>query len=222
MSRFLAPIHFWLFNKIKLSEDLEKDLKELYLNKFGEDINTIYNNIEASIGVPTLAMPLDQIIDNSNIHGWLQDKISKTEKRLAALITNTNNKFGKEAISIAKDAFINQGARCGIEANNNYELPSPSEMFKALNNYVLEGMPCDNANSIYKDSPYEIEWRNEKCLHKTYWDVVQGDINLFYELRYAWVDSFVKNANNNYEYVREIEEIHGNKIFINKIIKKEQ
>ena len=26
MSAFLAPIHTWLFNKIKLAQDLEKDI----------------------------------------------------------------------------------------------------------------------------------------------------------------------------------------------------
>lgn len=30
MSRFLAPIHGWLFNKIKVAENLEKDLINSY------------------------------------------------------------------------------------------------------------------------------------------------------------------------------------------------
>ena len=34
MSAFLAPIHTWLFNKIKLAQDLEKDIVNLHIDKF--------------------------------------------------------------------------------------------------------------------------------------------------------------------------------------------
>ncbi len=34
MSAFLAPIHTWLFNKILLAEELEKSLKEAYIDKY--------------------------------------------------------------------------------------------------------------------------------------------------------------------------------------------
>ncbi len=33
MSAFLAPIHTWLFNKIKLAQDLEKDIVNLHIEK---------------------------------------------------------------------------------------------------------------------------------------------------------------------------------------------
>ena len=36
MSAFLAPIHTWLFNKIKLVTRLEKDIVKLHIDKYKE------------------------------------------------------------------------------------------------------------------------------------------------------------------------------------------
>ena len=76
MSAFLAPIHTWLFNKILLAEELEKSLNEAYIDKYKDIAKEM---IEKSL---TYGSPIDttrnieDIIDKSNIHGWLQDKIS--------------------------------------------------------------------------------------------------------------------------------------------------
>lgn len=219
MSKFLAPIHYWLFNKIKLSEDLEKDLKEFYLESFGEEIRTIYFNIENNIGKLTEDLPLEQIIDTSNIHGWLQNKISLTEKRTAALITEAMNNFGDKAFELAIKAFNEQGYRCGLHAKVNYSVNTAPELYKALNNYILEGMPCDNVSSISTQCDDGVEWKGVKCLHKAHWNEVNGNVEVFYILRKGWVDNFIKAANNCFIYSNYVEETMDSKIFIHKITK---
>jgi len=75
MSKFLAPVHSWLFNKIKLYENLEKDI----INNFKVDSNMNINNIldllDSNFEKPLGDAPLEEIIDVSNIHGWLQNRI---------------------------------------------------------------------------------------------------------------------------------------------------
>ena len=44
---------------------------------------------------------IEDIIDKSNIHGWLQDKISSVETRTAFTITEMIKKYGEEAEDIA-------------------------------------------------------------------------------------------------------------------------
>ena len=43
MSLFLAPIHSWLFNKIRLYEELEQNVIKSHLEILGEDVNNIVN-----------------------------------------------------------------------------------------------------------------------------------------------------------------------------------
>ena len=37
MSKFLAPIHTWLFNKIMLAQDLEQDIIKLHIDKYKDE-----------------------------------------------------------------------------------------------------------------------------------------------------------------------------------------
>lgn len=200
MSLYLAPVHFWLFNKIKLSESLERDLEESLTNKFGNEVYSIFCNSLKEFGSFTENKPLDEIIDTSNIHGWLQDKVSKTELRTAYLLTNVINEFGEEALKTALDVYKKQGYICGNELKENNENQNALVLFKGLNNYILDGMPCDNANSILMKNDDLVEWENKKCIHKPYWDKVSGDITYFYNLRDQWIESFIATANNNFHY----------------------
>ena len=65
MSAFLGSIHYWLYNKIQFQDNLVKSLA----SKLGcEEVI----NVNTQIG----ALPggyLQDIIDEGNIHGWLQD-----------------------------------------------------------------------------------------------------------------------------------------------------
>lgn len=200
MSKFLAPIHTWLFNKINLYEELESTLVKSYTEKYGEDAKNIYDDIKNSYGNPLEDKPIEELIDLTNIHGWLQSKISIAETRQADLITRLRNTYGEEVKNIAVDLYSKQGKECGEDATQKYEVNNASEVYQALNNYILEGMPCDRANVITESSDDKIEWINEMCLHRSYWDSVGGDVSLFYELRDAWIKSFVQNANSNFTY----------------------
>ncbi|MBC2579795.1 hypothetical protein [Clostridium sp. DJ247] len=200
MSRFLAPIHTWLFNKIKLHEDLELTLVNAYKEKYGEEIYTIYNSIKSKYGAPTENKPIEDLIDVDNIHGWLQNKISLTETRAAALLTEISNKNNEDNISLAVEIYSEQGRKCAEEAKEKYEINNASEIYQALNNYVIEGMPCDRVNVVTVDSEEKLQWETERCLHKNYWESINGDVSLFYKLRDAWIKSFVENVNSRFSY----------------------
>ena len=200
MSKFLAPIHTWLFNKIKLYELLEKNLVSTYTEKYGEEVTDIYKQIQDKFGYPVEDKPLEELIDVSNIHGWLQNKISIAETRQAALLTKLYAIHGEEVKNIAIDLYSKQGIDCGEDAKQKYEVNNAPEIYQALNNYILEGMPCDRANVIIENSEDKLDWKNEMCLHRAYWESVQGNINIFYELRDSWIKSFVESVNNNFTY----------------------
>ena len=158
MSAFLAPIHTWLFSKILLAEDLETNLKKSYIY--------IYKDIAKDVAQKSLVYgnPIDttknieDVIDVSNIHGWLQDKIGKVETRTAFIITEMIKKFGEDAEVVAKKCFAQQGKTVGETIKLKEILVKPEEIFKALNNYLLEGMPCDRVTRIIKSENDVFEW----------------------------------------------------------------
>lgn len=79
MSAFLGPIHFWLYNKIGKQEELTKAIASMAAgNGWISDRTAYIRDLPA----------LEDVIDESNIHGWLQDQIHDAETRYADLISD--------------------------------------------------------------------------------------------------------------------------------------
>ena len=77
MSAFLGPIHFWLYNKIGKQEELTKAIASMAAgNGWISDRTAYIRDLPA----------LEDVIDESNIHGWLQDQIHDAKTRYADLI----------------------------------------------------------------------------------------------------------------------------------------
>ena len=84
MSLFLGKIHFWLFEKIKWFEGLIKGT--LALAKANSiDIDKLVKEANERFGEKLKDEPLDKLIDESNIHGWLQEAINSAEGRVCFL-----------------------------------------------------------------------------------------------------------------------------------------
>jgi len=215
MSRFLGPIHHWLFNKIVLFEDLEKEIIENVKSELNLDINDIVNESKSEFGDYIPSQPLEDLIDSNNIHGWLQNKINIAESRQAKIITDIINKYGEDAFGVIKSTYKNQGRKSGLDAKEKFDLSTPGEMFKTINNYILDGMPCDNANNVTINEDNLLEWKVTSCLHRKYYDQISGDVNKFYELRKVWIEEFVNNGSDELSYEFSIE----NNVLIHRIKK---
>ncbi len=214
MSLFLGKIHYWLFNKIQWFEALEMEIIKWGENKTELPIKQWKNEIYEDFGFPVENKPLEDMIDTSNIHGWLGDKISRAESRQAAWITkilNSSESYKNDLINI----FEEQGSKLGIDYKEKALPSTPQEMYSILNDFILEGMPCDRATEELENSSQIYSWKTTFCLHSKYWDEVHGDVNNFYILRESWIKSFVKALNNNFTYNANL--VNGKRV--HKIIK---
>ena len=220
MSAFFAPIHTLVFNKILLAEDLEQSLKKVYIDKYKDNAKDIAQKSVAYGSPIDITKNIEDIIDVSNIHGWVQDKIGKVETRTAFIITEIIKKFGEEAEIIAKACFAEQGKTVGEILRAKDMLAKPEEVFNELNNYLLEGMPCDRVTRIIKSERDILEWETTSCIHKKYWEMVNGDVNIFYNLRKTWTKAFIENCNEKYTYnfIKGLE--HNGIVGVNQIIRK--
>lgn len=208
MSLFLGKIHYWLFNKILWFEALEEDVKEI-LKKEVIDFQSLEASIRERYGSKTPNLPLEEIIDTSNIHGWLQERINLAEGRLAAWTSIIKNYYSYSEKELEK-VFINQGVRAANEVKEKGTVLSNAvDIFNGINDYILDGMPCDRVNEVIESSEDKVEWIRTKCVHRHLWEKENCDVEYFYNLRNLWIESFVSEINKDFKYYA-----HENKMSI--------
>lgn len=144
MSKTLGPIHYLMYEKIKFQDEITDFLMD------GDFSQIKYE--------PVSKRPLEEILDQENIHGFLQEKIDIVESRLAKALSLCDNPSEK---------LFKLGQECGKDKDfSNFE-----EIFTDLNKYLLDGMPCDQGLSAVLDggSLYLITNNN---LHAKYQDAI--------------------------------------------------
>lgn len=196
MSAFLGPIHYWLYNKIQVEQDLVEEIMGLAQQKWGlslaKEADERYGKSERR--------PLEQVIDETNIHGWLQGQVSNAEYKLAFSVTEVIKK-DINAIEILKALFENKGRAKAKELDANL---SAAELYKVISDSWLDGMPCDHAYQVIAQEKDSITFRRNSCVHETYWQAVGGDIAYYYALRNAWITGFLEEQKGTLSQINEV------------------
>ncbi|RQD68831.1 MAG: hypothetical protein D5S00_08310 [Tindallia sp. MSAO_Bac2] len=204
MSLFIGPIHHWLFNKIKIAEEIEKEILDFAQRK-NLIASEVLEDAKQKFEPPTPDAPLESQIDHGNIHAWLQHRIVQVETRIAYFVTE----ILKSDSSVKKDIVGIYSQNATKIASSLSEVPStPEKMVQSIHNYLLEGMPCDRAQRIVEESEDKVAWVYEPCLHKQYWDAVNGDVNHYYDFRKSWIQSFVYHLKPAWGYTLSSQGIH--------------
>jgi len=199
MSLFLAPIHTWLFNKIRLFEEIEQDIiKQFPLILTQDYLKVIYDDY----GYPMGDEPIESLIDTSNIHGWLQTSINRAEQRQAAIIKVLNDQV-KEAADTVVAVYYNKGKEKAIERNETFT--DPNQIFVTLNDYLLEGMPCDRVNEVIEQNDQQVIWLTNLCVHQDNWISEGIDVGYYYDFRAAFIKGFVEGNTDKFTYQYEKE-----------------
>ena len=198
MSLFLGKIHYWLFNKVLWFEGLEDKVIDFTKDKI-VDVNNLENQINLKYGKKLENKNLEEIIDTSNIHGWLQSKIHSAEGRMAAWTSSILNN-DKEYIYELKKIYTEQGVNAAKEAKVKSSNVTAEDIFNSMNDYILDGMPCDRVNEILESNEDIVSWKRRICVHKDIWN---DEVELFYQLRSLWIKSFINTVNNEFKYVED-------------------
>lgn len=180
MSLFLGKIHYWLFNKVLWFEGLEGEIIKLAKDK-GIDVEKLEAEINSKYGVKTPNKNLEDMIDTSNIHGWLQGKIHSAEGRMAAW-TKVILENNQDYILDMRKVYENQGVNAENEAKESLENINAETIFNSMNDYILDGMPCDRVNEVIDSSEESIMWKRRVCVHKNIWENEGILVDVFYEI----------------------------------------
>lgn len=193
MSAFLGPIHHWLYGKIKLQQELVEEIISLAKNKGITDLESRLNSTYGEFD----PRPLEEIIDENNIHGWLQDKVSRVEYKLAEAVTQLLMQNSVD-INELKNIFCKSGEAVGEKLAREEGLTVP-QVYKAISDSLLDGMPCDHAMQLIEQEVDEVVWKRIICVHERYWMEVGGDIKNYYELRSSWLEGLARAVGLSFE-----------------------
>lgn len=175
MSKFLAPIHFIMYDKILFLDKLTNK----YID-FAEKNNTELEKLNSLESIDYA--PLDEIIDESNIHTWIQKRVSIVEDKLAYIVSEIlkeNETFENEILEIAK----NTGEEESFSGN-------PREAFVEISNKFLDGMPCDHAISILEEDENLLKYKIEIDKHSEFWNYGINS-NIYWKIRNSFIEGLI-------------------------------
>ncbi|MDD7056230.1 MAG: hypothetical protein SOZ01_02490 [Selenomonadaceae bacterium] len=170
MSAFLAPIHFWMFDKIKAQDELTGRLAQAAVTKgwlSEEDAKPFLHEEEA---------PLEELIGD-DIHGCLSSLIDAAEERYAKLagrLLNGHEERLDELKQIAKAFGQSRAAAADSSAEASYQ---------AINDVLLDGMPCDGVNIVTDKAPEHFSWERRFDVHGDHWAESGRPAGDYYQLR---------------------------------------
>ena len=206
MSAFLGHIHYWLYRKIqllverenlilekttKVVDDLAEELHSISVDTYGEPINP--------------SIPLENIIDHNNIHGWLANQINVASVREAAFIKDMLDTNADETpipgVTAILDAFAVQGQACGVVAQDSLEEHTAPAIYNALQNFYVNGMPCDGGDQIIEDSANRFTWVGDHRLQAGYGRTAGVDPKFMMLAYQTWFEAFVKAIDPEFELI---------------------
>lgn len=187
MKEKLAPIHFMQHNRIRIQENLEIFLIDMFsLEDLDRDLISLH-------GERTNDEPLENQIDHDNIHGWLESHVAGNEKRLAALARKIVETSDVEALTLA---YAEYGRKVGESLKGDIQFTNGQELYGYLNALLLDGMPCDKISVLVESDESHLIWHNVRDIHGSYYEEQGLEANLFYMLRQAFMKSFLKTMGN--------------------------
>lgn len=189
MSAFIGPIHYWLFGKIRLLEERQAFLLQNVTEMCGSTAEELHEQVNQMYGRPLPDQDLAELISHDNIHGWLQRQINLAESREASFIKLLLETCGGAAEDIVERSYDEHGRKVGASAKETgrYTLDSSEGVFRALNDYYLNGMPCDAGESVM--SSHQSNWKRA--------GMDETEMSRYYQ---KWLKGFVMGFNPDYEY----------------------
>lgn len=184
MSAFLGPLHEWMYGKIKGQESLVQVILSLsesqgWNDGLRQEINQKFGKLDQGA--------LEDIIDGYNIHGWLNERVACVENRLAYTVTNLLTDH-EERIENILSLFYKDGQEKGTSLPVDLDC---TQIYAKMTDFLLDGMPCDNAAEVLTESADEVVWNFVGDIHESYWKALGTDAAVFYRLRAEWIKGFL-------------------------------
>jgi hypothetical protein len=185
MSLTLGPIHYWLYNKIKIAEDRSFALHD---GLHGAGVDVAAERDRYGDRLPDA--DLTELVGDNSIHSFLQGLITRIQIFEASLVEAA---VGHEDLIFA---LVEQhGRKTGQEAVAHQGGPATdvNQLGRLVNDYQLEGMPCD-PSPAFAPGEGELTYRHTACNHLANWEYTGAKPETMCALTNRWLAGFVEGA----------------------------
>jgi hypothetical protein len=121
---------------------------------------------------------------------------------------------GGAASDLVEQAFAEHGKLIGenTQSQGKYELNTAPGIYKALNDYYLNGMPCDQADMVISSQTESLIWETSKCLQELNWKRSGVDSRAMVKFYLVWQAEFVRGANPDFRFRQIADRLAGDTI----------
>lgn len=185
MSAFLGPVHVKMYDRILYQDEMSGALLDLAAaNSWGHNLQK-----EVDAKAPAASrQPLEAIIDESNIHGWLSEAVARCETRFSLVVCGIL-KGHPERLDELRQTMRAQGKIHSLPPTADAE-----QAYQTVHDILLDGMPCDFPFSTTETSGAIVAWQVTNCPHAPYWTDDICGAQTYYQLRDAWMDGALENS----------------------------
>ena len=206
MSLYLGPIHYWLYHKIRILVEREQLLWESASQFDADAAEEGREMVWQTYGEPLPDEDLAELIDASNIHGWLQRQINLAELREGAAVRELLARFGTAGQEMIKNVFAAQGKTCGLAARKDgQEETDASAAYAAFAGKVLNGMPCDRWDRLEQEDSKVTRWSNTGWIQGANWGKAGADSQFLTQCHEVWHAEFFKALAPQLQYTMNIQ-----------------
>jgi hypothetical protein len=197
MSAFLGHIHYWLYHKIRRVAEREQMIYEKAEAMCGPTAEELRAQVAQTYGEPLPDVDLAELIDQTNIHGWLQRQINVAETREASFIKELLEMCDSGGREVVEQAYAEHGTHCGkhAQAQGKYQPDTAGGIYKALQDYYLNGMPCDQVDMVVENTPEKVVWEGDVCLQEGNWKRAGVSAQAMKGFYQKWLAGFVQGIN---------------------------
>lgn len=198
MSAFLGPIHYWLYAKIQHVQNRTVCLSQAASDACSSLADSCLTSVYETYGEPpSPTQELSELIDPSDIHGWLSNQIQRTQAREAALLKELSDYCGDAAWDLASAVFTADGAQLGKKAvqTGQYDLETASGLYRAFHDTFLSGMPCDGGFEEISSTDQQIILERASCPKPALWQQIGVPVEKMQELYQLWLIAFMAALN---------------------------
>lgn len=185
MSVSLGPVHYIMHNRILVQDDMSEAL--LALAEKNKWVGDLRQSIDAH--APGLTgVPLEQVLDQNNIHGGLSALVANSELRFSSIV-NELLKENPERLPVLSEALQAIGRKYKLDTDDDIE-----NIYDAVSRLLLDGMPCDRPfKNIWRAKNF-VRWELDQCPHLPYWDTYPLDVDTYYILRQSFLDGVLEGT----------------------------
>ena len=113
MSQSRAPIHYLMWDRIKLVRERDSYIGQRVAGELGQQASEIIAEARRKHGFEWDPKPLEEQVGSQSIHAFLQDKVDRVETSEAALIGAVDQKFGAQGRKLLEESYYRHGKEFG-------------------------------------------------------------------------------------------------------------